>query len=114
MAPKASWSGDVLPDAVKNPITGQRICDSCYGLNALIPGKEYVVFLADNFLDYNGISSFYEYVPYNGYNGEGGVFPIDNEGNVTIPDNYFGYGTSVPLSIFELNLRSDINSIIAH
>ena len=51
---------------------------------------------------------------YNGYNSEGGIFPIDSSGNVVSTDNYFGYGNTVPLPIFEANLNADIQSIISH
>jgi hypothetical protein len=89
-------------------------CDSCYGMNALVPGNDYIVFLEDSFLDYNGIHSFYEYVPYATYNYEGGIFPIDSSGNVLSQDNYFGYGASIPLFTFETLLKADIQSIVSH
>jgi len=113
MAAKAMGMGDVIHSPIRDS-TGQILCDSCYGTSALIPGHEYIVFLADNFLDYNGTTSFYEYVPQNAFNSEGGIFPINGLGNVVSTDNYFGYGNSVPLATFESDLKADINSIISH
>ncbi len=89
-------------------------CDKCYGQTALESGKDYIVFLEDLFLDYNGLNSFYEYTPYPTYNEEGGIFPIDSNGNVLSEDDYFGYGVSTSLPAFETSLRSDIQSIILH
>ena len=97
-------------------ITGQIFyrCDSCFGERAFVPGKEYIVFLEDLFLDYNGSNSFYEFIPYAGYSNNGGIFSLDGSGNVLDEDNFFGYGNSVPLSMFEANLKTDIQSIITH
>jgi hypothetical protein len=112
---RAGPMSDILPDPMSDPVSGAIIpCSTCYGSNALLPGKDYIVFLSSNFLDYNGTTSFYEYCPYNGFNNEGGIFPIDSIGNVLIQDNYFGYGTSVPLSTFEANIYADIQSIVSH
>ena len=112
---KPSAGGDV---SIGQPFDSTGLapfqCDSCFGWNALIPGNEYIVFLDDGFLDYNGTNSFYEYVPYNGFNSEGGIFPVDSSGNVLSSDNYFGYGPLVPLSTFETDLQADIQSIVSH
>jgi len=89
-------------------------CPDCYGNSVFLPDKEYIVFLENLFLDYNGTYSYYEYVPYNSYNHEGGVFPINPTGNVQVPSNYFGYGTSIPLNTFKNLLNADIESIISH
>ncbi len=89
-------------------------CDSCYGDTAFIPGNEYIVFLEDQPLDYNGTTAFYQFIPYSAYNSNGGVFPINSSGNVLDEENYFGYGNSVPLSTFEADLKTDIQSIISH
>jgi hypothetical protein len=89
-------------------------CDSCFGSSALQSGKDYLVFLEDGFIDYDGTYSYYEYQPYTSYNENGGIFPIDDSGNVLIQDNYFGYGTSVPLITFEALLKADIQSIVSH
>ncbi|HET9136932.1 MAG TPA: hypothetical protein VFO76_09860 [Candidatus Kapabacteria bacterium] len=89
-------------------------CDICYGNNSLQVSKDYIVFLRDKFLDYNGVNSFYTYWPFGGYSSEGGIFQIDESNNVLIPSDYFGYGVSVPLSNFESLLRNDINTIAAH
>ena len=107
--------GDVIlipDDSAGNP--APYVCDSCYGETALVPGHEYIVFLQDSYLDFNGTSCFFEFTPYATYNGEGGVFPIDIHGNVLVDDNYFGYGTSVPLNTFKLDLLTDIQSIVSH
>lgn len=111
---KTKNRGDVTPIGVDT--AGHIIipCDSCYGTNPLLPGNDYVVFLENQFMDYNGSYSFYQYHPYSNYNAEGGIFPIDSSGNVIIQDNYFGYGNSVPLSVFESLLKTDIQSIISH
>lgn len=112
---KQSWNNDLtMSPSSDSGSNASFICDSCYGYHALVPGKDYIVFLETNFLDYNGANSFYEYVPYNGYNYEGGIFPIDSTGNVLSEDNFFGYGNSVPLAIFESNLKSDISTIVSH
>ena len=89
-------------------------CDSCFGFNAVQSGKEYIVFLQDIFLDYDGTNSYYTYWPFATYSTEGGIFPIDGLGNVKIPSNFFGYGNSVPIATFESSIRSDINTIISH
>jgi hypothetical protein len=115
VSPKSYSRGDILPTTPADSGTFPPfVCDSCYGNSALELGKEYVVFLEDGFLDYNGHASFYEYTPYNTYNDEGGIFSIDSAGNVLSPDNYFGYGGSVALSSFETLLRADIHSIVMH
>ncbi len=89
-------------------------CDSCYTSSAVEAGKEYIVFLKDVLLDYNGTYSFYNFWPLPYYSPEGGIFAIDISGNVEEPSNYFGYGTSVPLATFETDLRNDINTIVSH
>jgi hypothetical protein len=85
-----------------------------YNDNSLQLNREYIVFLENLYLDYNGTNSFYTYRPFSSYNREGGIFPINSDGYVQIPSNYFGYGTSVPLTAFKNYLQVDIESIISH
>ncbi|MDP4237721.1 MAG: hypothetical protein Q8919_14855, partial [Bacteroidota bacterium] len=89
-------------------------CPECYGTSSIQESKEYIVFLSSMLLDYNGTTSYYTYWPLKGYSLEGGIFPIDGDGNVLIPSNFFGYGTSLPLALFESDIRKDIDSIILH
>jgi hypothetical protein len=84
--------------------------------DALEPGRDYIVFLENEYNGYNGRSSFYKYTPYSFFYDEHSilVFPIDENGNVLIPSNYFGYGTKVPLKTFEADLKADIQSIVSN
>jgi hypothetical protein len=116
LSPKLNERGDIIDMGPIDNTTGDTHidCPDCYGNNVFEPNKEYIVFLDNLLLDYNGTYSFYEYVPYNSYNPEGGVFPISSDGNIRMQSNYFGYGTSVPTSSFKKLLRVDIESIISH
>jgi hypothetical protein len=89
-------------------------CDSCYDINALEAGKNYIVYLNSVLLDYDGVHSFYNYFPCVGYSQEGGFFEIDASNNVLIPSNFFGYGKAVPLATFMSRIRQDISSITSH
>jgi hypothetical protein len=83
---------------------------SLYSSNDIISNNEYIIFLNNVYFDYDGINSYYSYWPSRGYSTEGGIFPIVNN-QVLIPSNYFGYGTSVPLTQFNILLQNDINFI---
>jgi len=85
-----------------------------YGNHAIEPSKDYIVFLENSFNGYDGHSSYYKYHPYCCFSSEGGIFPVDENGNVLIPSNYFGYGTKVPLAKFKADLKADIQSIVSH
>lgn len=89
-------------------------CDNCYGTSALQVDHEYIVFLRNVFLDYDGNYSYYTFEPFSGFSPEGGIFSISNTGNVSVPSNYFGYGTIVPLATFKMLLNNDISSITTH
>ena len=116
LSPKLNERGDVIDlTSADSTINDMLVnCPDCYGNNTFQPNKDYIVFLENLFLDYNGTNSFYEYVPYNSYNQEGGVFPINSGGSVQIPSNYFGYGKSVTTSTFKNLIQADIESIISH
>ncbi len=112
---KENPRGDVVDGSIDSTTGNVTIpCNNCYGSNTVEANKDYIVFLRNIYLDYNGTSSFYTFWPSNGYNAEGGIFPIDSGGNVVISSNYFGYGTSIPLAQFESLLRADIGLIVNH
>ena len=111
---KLNPRGDVAGIGIDSLGNEHFNCDSCFDFNAVQSGKEYVIFLQDIFLDYDGTNSYYSFWPFATYSTEGGIFAIDGSGNVQIPSDFFGYGTSIPLSTFENNLRNDINTIISH
>jgi hypothetical protein len=106
--------GDVNAVGISSSGQAHISCDSCFGQAALEAGKDYIVFLEDGELDYDGTHAFYEYSPFTTYSNEGGIFPIDSNQNVLIPSNFFGYGTSVPLVTFLSDLQTDLNTFLNH
>ena len=83
-----------------------------YGPNALEAGREYIVFLRDVLLDFDGKQSYYDFWPSQFYSPEGGILAIDEHENVLIPSNSFGYGTVIPLTTFVTLIRADIETIV--
>lgn len=106
--------GDVVNTAVDSSGNVIPNCVNCYGLASVTTGKDYIVFLRAVPLDYDGTSFYFALWPLSSYSAEGGIFPIDENGNVESVSDFFGYGHSVPVADFLSSLRVDIQKITDH
>ncbi|MDP4197956.1 MAG: hypothetical protein Q8922_12555 [Bacteroidota bacterium] len=80
------------------------------GWDVLTPGNDYIVFLRSIYLDYDGINSYFALWPMMG-DKVGGIYPIHSD-TVSDPSNYWGMGSSVPVSTFETGIRQRIWNIL--
>ena len=72
---------------------------------------EYIVFLRPVIICWDTLYSYYEFWPYNSGSMCYSMYPII-DGIVQDPDNDFGFGTGLTVSVFITDLRNKINTII--
>lgn len=103
--------GDVVSAGIDSLGIAHIPCNNCYGAEPVKVGHEYIVFLRNILLYYNGAVSYYDYWPMSFFSAEGGIFEIDSNSNVLIPSDYFGYGSTVPFKEFERKIREEIRKL---
>ncbi len=114
-SPLWDYSGEEsieITHLVYDSITGTARTRHPYGSNFLKIDSEYICFLGDVMYDNDGQFSYYNYSPERAPGLHGGFLPISSSGYVKDQSNIFGYGTSVPKSVFIDSLRQDIYSIL--